>query len=499
MPARDHALIELLKTANPVIRDPAWPRARIDARGWRRLSDDLARGAIELVSLWGEAAEVHAAVRAGDRSAILSLACPRKRFPSLGQVHPPAIRLERALADLTELTPEGSPDPRPWLDHGAWDRPRRRVGVAPYAFLPVEGEGLHEVPVGPVHAGVIEPGHFRFTACGETVVRLEERLGYAHKGTADLMRGAEADHAARLAGRISGDSTVAYAYAFALAVERATGVQAPLRAQWIRLLMAELERIANHLGDIGAVCNDAAFVMLQAHFSMLREQVLRACDEAFGHRLMMDRLVPGGVANDLEPDGAAVIAAAIAAVRADFPSLVEIYDETNSLQDRVVGTGVVKPGWAARFAAGGFVGRASGRAFDTRRWRPYERYAELRPQAPVLDAGDVNARVWIRIREIEQSLTMVETALARSPAGQWRTPLPRLRTRPAEGAARVEGFRGDIFLWVRLRGGKVEACHFRDPSWFQWPLLEAAIEDNILADFPLCNKSFNCAYSGCDG
>ncbi|HEX5262435.1 MAG TPA: hypothetical protein VFW13_02850, partial [Phenylobacterium sp.] len=279
------------------------------------------------------------------------------------------------------------------------------------------------------------------------------------------------------------------------------GVEAPRRAQWLRAVMAELERLANHLGDIGAVCNDAAFVILHAHFGVLREQVLRAANQAFGHRLMMDRIVPGGVAADVEMDGLEAVTQAAAAVRKALPRLIEVYDETNSLQDRTVGTGVVRAEWVQQFAAGGFIGRASGRAFDARRWRPYERYQGLDFEPPVLSEGDVNARVWVRIREVEQSLTMLDELLAEPPIGPIHAEFGRdAATGVREGAALVEGFRGDVFLWIRLAADStVAACHFRDPSWFQWPLLEAAIQDNILADFPLCNKSFNCAYSGHDG
>jgi Ni,Fe-hydrogenase III large subunit len=483
-----------------------WPRVGLTHGGWLRLCEALGRGELDLVALWGEPARVHMAVREGPDAAIFSLACPDGAYPSLGQLHPPAIRLERALADLVGLRPSGLPDERPWLDHGRWGvaHPMGQVrpsgGGEPYAFLPVDGEGLHQVAVGPVHAGVIEPGHFRFTANGETVVRLEARLGYAHKGVAALMAGAPLATAARLAGRISGDSTVAYAYAFALAVETAAGVAVPPRAQWLRALMAELERLANHLGDIGAVCNDAAFAIMHAHCGMLREQVLRASAAAFGHRLMMDCVTPGGVSSDIRDGGGQAIIDAVATIRRAFPRLVEVYDETNSLQDRVVGTGIVLSDWVERFAAGGFVGRASGRAFDARKWAPYGVYDELVFEVPVVREGDVNARVWVRIREVEQSLAMIEQLLDRHPTGPHQVAMELASSTGLEGAALVEGFRGDIFMWVRLGGaGLVEACHFRDPSWFQWPLLEAAIEGNILADFPLCNKSFNCAYSGHDG
>ncbi len=187
------------------------------------------------------------------------------------------------------------------MQHPLGAEPNALPDAAPYAFLPVEGESLHQIPVGPVHAGIIEPGHFRFTANGETVVRLEERLGYVHKGIEALMTGASLDQAARLAGRTSGDSTVAYAIAFARAVEAALGVEAPPRAVWLRALMAELERLANHFGDVGAICNDASFSLMLAQCGLLRERVLRAAASCFGHRLMMDCVVPGGVARSIWP------------------------------------------------------------------------------------------------------------------------------------------------------------------------------------------------------
>jgi Ni,Fe-hydrogenase III large subunit len=327
-------------------------------------------------------------------------------------------------------------------------------------------------------------------------VRLEARLGYVHKGVEAQMAGAELARGAMLAGRISGDSTVAHSLAFARASEAALGIEAPRRAHWLRALMAELERLANHFGDIGAICNDASFSLLHAHCGVLREQVLRAADRAFGHRLMRDLVVPGGVACDLDADGAATIAEAAATARVRFPGLVELYDNTASLQDRTVGTGILKPQLARRFGAGGFVGRASGRRFDARRTPGYPPYDELGFEVPVLDSGDVNARVWIRIREVGESLTLVEQILARLPAGTIREAVPRAS---GEGVALAEGFRGDVLVWLRLdAGGRIERCHVRDPSWFQWPLLETAIEGNIVADFPLCNKSFNCSYSGHD-
>jgi Ni,Fe-hydrogenase III large subunit len=438
--------------------------------------------------------------------AVATYESPDGTFPSIGHLHPPAIRPERAIRDLFGLEPVGLPDQRPWLDHGQWGlshpfglRAGNSAVALPYPFLPSEGEGLHQIPVGPVHAGIIEPGHFRFTANGETVVRLEERLGYVHKGIESLMEGASIDHAARLAGRTSGDSTVAYALAFARAVEAALGVEVPARTHWVRALMAELERLSNHFGDIGAICNDAAFTLMHAHCGVLRERVLRTAAGCFGHRLMTDCIVPGGVGIDLAASGAEQIRELVDIARRAFPALVELYDNTTSLQDRTVGTGIASPALARQYGSGGYVGRASGRGFDARRNLPYPPYDTLSFEVPVLDDGDVNARIWIRIREVEQSLALIEQILDDLPAGGTaRAPVVGTG-RPVEGMALVEGFRGDVLAWVRLDGeARVERCHLRDPSWFQWPLLEAAIEGKIVADFPLCNKSFNCSYSGHD-
>ena len=472
--------------------------------GWGRAVKRLADGSATLLGLWGDPPHVDMALldEADGTIAVLTYVCQDGKYPSVGAQHPPALRLERAIRDLFGLDATGSPDTRPWLDLGFWDvaQPLGRNGPsqkpAPYRFLPVEGEGLHQIPVGPVHAGIIEPGHFRFTANGEHVVRLEQRLGYVHKGIESLMRGATLDHAAKLAGRTSGDSTVAYSYAFALAAETALHIETPPRAAYLRALMAELERMANHFGDIGAICNDASFALMHAQTSILRERTLRAAEACFGHRLMMDVIVPGGTARDVAPDGAAALRALLDEVRKVFPRLVELYDNTPSLLDRTVTTGIVRADYVKQFGAGGYVGRASGRQFDARRNPGYAPYDKLTFEVPVLDAGDVNARIWIRIREVEQSLTLIGQILDSMPGGDVQTPV---RGKGGEGLALVEAFRGDVLVWLRLDGaGRVARCHLRDASWFQWPLLETAIEGNIVADFPLCNKSFNCSYSGHD-
>ena len=497
------SLLSFFATAERRAQRP-WPRYRLSLAHWQALVERLASAGWTLLGLWAETAEVHAALldEAAREIAVASLACPDRRFPSLSAARPSAQRLERAAQDLFGLTAEGLSDARPWLDHGQWRRRPFGDGAAAarpasaYDFLPVLGESLHQIPVGPVHAGIIEPGHFRFHCSGETVVRLEERLGYVHKGTEALMVGKPPAQAARLAARRSGDATVAHSLAFARAVEAALEIEPPPRAVWLRALMAELERIANHIGDVGAICNDASFILMQAQCTVLRERVLRAAGQCFGHRLMMDRVAPGGLACELDEAGVLRLRELVAEIAQHWPELLRIYDNRPSLLDRTVTTGTVRPELVRRFGAGGHVGRASGRGLDARRLPGYPPYDGLDFEVPVLTDGDVHSRVLIRFREVTASLGLISQILERLPAGPVTVPVP---ARAGEGMALVESFRGDVLAWVRLdEAGRIARAHARDPSWFQWPLLEAAIEGNIVADFPLCNKSFNCSYSGHD-
>jgi Ni,Fe-hydrogenase III large subunit len=499
-------LNRLLASNTPVEAHRPWPRYQVDHMLWVTIGQTLADGGGELLGLWADKTLVHMAIRTAPPlgACVVSTTLRNGEFPSVAQFHPPAIRLERAIRDLYGYVPFGAQDKRPWLDHGAWGFraplgsrfPTQLRDAAAYDFLSVKGEGLHQIPVGPVHAGIIEPGHFRFTANGETVARLEERLGYVHKGIDQLTTDVEIEHAARVIARVSGDSTVAYSFAFARAIEAAIDVEPPPRARVLRGVMAELERVANHFGDVGAICNDAAFTLIHAWCGIFRERVLAASDRAFGHRLMMDRIVPGGV-EDMSPGGARGILLMIEETERQFAEAVRVYDNTPSLQDRTCGTGIVGKDLVAKWAAGGHVGRASGRNFDTRRDLPYAPYDDAAFDVPVLNEGDVNARVWVRIREIEQSFRLLKAWCADLPPGPTRIELPPLKGN-CEGIAMTEAFRGDALVWVRLEEGRVARCHARDASWFQWPLLEAAIENNIVADFPLCNKSFNCSYAGHD-
>ena len=428
-PAPAGGMVPPRRADAPMSADPV---TASEAR-WREAAESVSLGQTTLVSLWGDEGRMRLALReANGTLSVVEVACDDGAFPSVAALHPPASRLERSACDLFGFMARDARDDRPWLDHGRWacrhplgDNVPHDGAADPYPFLKAEGPGLHQIPVGPVHAGIIEPGHFRFHAGGETVVRLEERLGYKHKGVDALMRGATIERVRSLAARVSGDSTVAYGVAFARAVEAAIGVDVPVRAHWLRGLMAELERLANHLGDIGAICNDAAFALMLAHCGMLRERTLRAAKTAFGHRLMMDAVAPGGVAADLSADGAEAIAVLVREVRTTFPKLVSLYDNTASLQDRTVGTGILTAELARAFGAGGYVGRGSGRSYDARRDNPYPPYDSLSFRVPTRRAGDVNARIWVRIDEISESLGLIESILADLPDGPFRVALPR--------------------------------------------------------------------------
>ena len=482
------ALFPALASLGPLEASLPWPRHRLDSRGWLGLLAQLAQEDWTLVALFADGTDIHIALRdeTDGSHALARLPCPGRHFSSVGRVRPSAIRLERAIRDLHGIEAEEAPDLRPWLDHGR----------GTYAFLPVEGEGVHQIPLGPVHAGIIEPGHFRFHVNGELIVRMEERLGYAHKGIEALAAGRPPAGAAALAARVSGDSTVAHSLAFACAIEQALGQPAPPRAVHLRALMAELERIANHLGDFGAICNDASFTLIHAHATAARERVLQTCETSLGHRLLMDRVVPGGVARDLSPDAPARLLRLVEEIEHTLLDLYRLYESKPSLLDRTVSTGVTSSELVHRFGAGGFVGRAAGRAVDARKSPGYAPYDGLEFEVPLSHVADVHARAQIRVQEIHQSVRLIRQIVERLPDGEIRT---ELRPGAGEGVALVESFRGDIFAYVRLdAAGNVQRYHPRDPSWFQWPLLEAAVNGNIVADFPLISRSFNCSSAGQD-
>ncbi len=485
----------------------------LDAAAWRALAErQHARGA-RLLSLWGQVAGTGHRIRAcwldGEQLVLgmLELPAGTQRYPGLHDLFPVAARLQRALRDL--LGPQAlGMDERPWLRHDAWAadwHPLRDSGAPPagerqpYAFVEVDGVGVHEIAVGPVHAGVIEPGQFRFSVVGEKVLRLEQRLGFTHKGVALRFQQLDLAGGLRLAARLSGDSAVGFAWAYCMAAESLAGVQPPPRALHLRALLLERERIANHVGDLGAIANDAGFAFALAQFSRLKEDVLRRNAELFGARYPMDMLRLGGVAGDLDAAGVTRLREQGASLREQLLRLRDILDEHEGLHERLRGTGRVAPELARRLGMLGLAGRASGQALDLRSaagWAPYQ---ALACEVAVESGGDVAARFALRYRELLESLRLCERLLDGLPGGGVQAEWPA-RPAPGLGIGLVEAWRGPLLLALHLgQDGRIERCHAHDPSWQNWPALEWAVVNDIVADFPLINKSFNLSYSGHDG
>ncbi len=482
---------------------------------WRRAAPELAAAGARLVSIWGSSRGdalpfVHAVflLDSGALLLTLELGSSEIAFPGLEAHFPCASRMQRAMADLSGIR-SSDPDARAWLRHNAWPphfHPLRDPvapashagGVDVYPFLRVDGEGVHEIPVGPVHAGIIEPGHFRFSIVGEKVLRLEERLGYVHKGIERRFTELSVLDAHRLAARVSGDSAVGYSWAYCQALEGITGTVIPERAAWLRALCLELERIANHLGDLGALGNDAGFAFGLAQFSRLKEHLLRACDEALGERYLMNAIVPGGTRADLGKSDAMRLHACVQGIAAEVAALRIIYDEHEGLRDRFTGAGAVSKELAARLGLTGLAGRASGQAFDLRCDLPAAPYTEVRVTKTGRTGGDVAARVAVRFDELQESARLVDHLLRQLPGGPSRQTVPSPEA-GRMGVGLIEAWRGPILVALETGpNGAIARCHCHDPSWQNWPVLEYAIIGNIVPDFPLINKSFNLSYSGHD-
>ena len=473
------------------------------------------------VALWGaderergEGYALHTAFALAEGLALvtLRLAADAPEYPDLEPIFPAANRQQRAVRDLLGIHARDG-DPRPWLRHNNWPEnfyPLRRDCDASqqfppqqenYAFVRVEGEGVHEIPVGPIHAGIIEPGHFRFSIVGEKVLRLEQRLGWTHKGVEKRFEQMTLAEGHRLAGRISGDSTVAYAWAYCQAAEALTGTTPTPRAQWLRALLLERERIANHLGDLGYLGNDAALAFGLSQFMRLKEDWLRLQAELFGHRLLMDCVVPGGVAVDLDAQGAARLLEQGATIASEVRQLKHIYDDHAGLQDRFLTTGRLEPRLAAELSVSGLAGRASSQTWDLRAQNAIAPYDQLDVQIASHRAGDVAARVTVRFEEVFESLRLLQEIVARLPQGECRVPLraPVAGRAGTPGLGWIEGWRGDVLVSLAADDdGRIRRCHCHDPSWNIWPALEHAVMGNIVPDFPLINKSFNLSYTGAD-
>jgi Ni,Fe-hydrogenase III large subunit/Ni,Fe-hydrogenase III component G len=449
--------------------------------------------------------------------ALLRAHLEQAEFPSITPIYVAAARMERVIYDMYGIVPIDHPDLRSWLKHEHWPTDahplRKQFDAAQsmpheegqYPFIEAEGDGVYEIPVGPVHAGIIEPGHFRFLAVGEQILNLEERLGYVHKGIEKRMEGRDLFGAVRLAGRISGDATVAHAWACALAAENAAGVEAPARAQTLRAVLCERERMANHIGDIGTICNDAAWSFMHMQCQRRREELARLHSELFGHRLLMDRVIPGGVSIDLSEEQVAKLITQTRAITEEMRFLHKIYEEHTPIRERVVDSGCVKQADALELGLLGYAGRSVGVDCDARRDAAYAPYDSHPVQVVVCPGGDVAARLWVRFREIYESARLIEALLSDLPPGPVSIdiPLPVAGAAGAAGFAVVESWRGEIAAWLRFdtegdADGRVARYHVRDPSMINWLGLELAVRDVPVPDFPLNNKSFNCSYSGHD-
>lgn len=509
----------LLEGMAQVPSNLACRRGKVGATQLRRIAQRIRFADGRLLTLWGTddrdrdgLFRIFAAFLQPSGIAILEyeMDAANPTYPSLAEFFPSAQRMERATFDLHGIR-STEPDTRSWLRHGGWPEaafPLRRdfdanqqfeVESAPYAFVQVEGEGVHEIPVGPVHAGTIEPGHFRFSVVGEKVLKLEQRLGYKHKGIAKRFEALHQKEAHKLAARISGDSTVAYSWAYCAVLESITRVAIPERATHLRALALEHERIANHLGDLGALGNDAGFAFGLTHFLRMKEDLLRTNQTVFGARYLMDFVRPGGVASDVNEDACAQLLGQYATLEKDVASLRDIYENHAGVQDRFREAGILSKEKAREFDASGLAARASGIANDLRVNHPWEPYSRMELKMAVGVHGDVAARVAVRFDEIFESMRICRAILSKLAEGPISGEVPDAEPYRL-GMGAIEAWRGPVVIALETgpQGG-IRRCHFHDPSWQNWPLLEHAILGNIVPDFPLINKSFNLSYSGQDG
>ncbi|MFI6565799.1 NADH-quinone oxidoreductase subunit C [Streptomyces sp. NPDC050534] len=430
----------------------------------------------------------------------------RPEVPTLAHLSFTAGRFEREMRDLFGIVPQGHPLPRRLVRHFHWPRgwypmrpdagppPAFGEQEGPYPFLEVEGAGVYEIPVGPVHAGLIEPGHFRFSVVGETILKLKARLWFVHKGIEELFQGRTVAAGLPLAERISGDTAVGHTLAYCLAVEEATGTEVPPEAQRARAMLLELERIHNHVADLGMLCNDVGHSILNAHAQRVREQLLRLNKEITGHRLLRGGVVLGGAALRALPDPDR-----LKAIGADIREITDLALGHSTVHDRFTGTAILSTDAARTIGCLGYVARASGISDDARATHPFTAY-DARLYVPVHDSGDVLARFLIRAEEIDTSLALIEhfTVGLAAPRAMLAAQ-PSAGAGPGTGVGLVEGWRGTIATRVELApDGTLTRVKPVDPSFFNWPALPVALADTIVPDFPLTNKSFNLSYAGND-
>jgi Ni,Fe-hydrogenase III large subunit/Ni,Fe-hydrogenase III component G len=431
-------------------------------------------------------------------------------FRSLAAHIPSLNWQEREIQDWFGLVAEDHPNPRRVALHDNWPdvHPLRKdfamdTVLAPFegerhVFRPTLGEGVFQIPVGPIHAGIIEPGHFNFAVAGEPILYLQLRLFYTHKGIEKRFEQLPVPHAVYLAESISGDSSFSHGAAFCQAVEQAAGVEIPEPARRMRTILLELERIHNHAGDIGAIATDVGFVIANAHASRLREMILGLNEELSGSRLLRGMICPGGVRRDWKAGQVKTCLEVLDIFEREFSDLMGILESSDSTRDRLERTGTLAPEKAEDLGIVGVAGRASGVDRDVRRDHPYAFYDSLSVEVPVYQEGDVLRRIEVRAAEVRESLRLIRVTASGLEPGPHRISMPPL---PPErcGLGAVEGWRGEILHWIRTGpGNRLERCKIKDPSLNNWPALVEAVVGNIVPDFPVINKSFNLSYSGTD-
>jgi Ni,Fe-hydrogenase III large subunit/Ni,Fe-hydrogenase III component G len=438
---------------------------------------------------------------------------PRQgHFPSIAVKHPAANWFEREIRDYFGLVPEGHPNPMRVALHDDWpegswalrksfadDQAVPRTAGDFHPFRPVVGEGVFQVPVGPVHAGVIEPGHFRFGVAGEPVLYLQLRLFYVHKGIEKRFERLPWRHALFLAESISGDTVVGHALAYAHAIERLCGAVVPARAQYLRVVLLELERVYNHIADIGAIATDVAFTVPASRAQILRERLVSMYERLFGARLLRTTVALGGVKRDLNVGERNALSAHLDHLQREFDDLVTLMIDSGTFTDRVDETGVLRRQVAQDLGVVGMAARASGLDLDLRRDQPHDAYDALRFQVPVEEGGDVRARLMVRAREVEQSVGILKQALNGLPEGPVLVHLPDTLPPSSSALGWAEGWRGECLHWIQTDShSQITRAKITDPSFKNWPALAHAVPGNILPDFPVINKSFNLSYSGND-
>ena len=434
----------------------------------------------------------------------------KPEFPSMAAEVPALNWQEREIQDWFGIEALDHPNPRRVALHDNWpdvyplrkDFPIDTV-LPPFVgeqhiYRPTLGEGVFQMPVGPVHAGIIEPGHFNFAVAGEPILYLQLRMFYTHKGTEKRFEQLPLHHAVFLAESVSGDSSFSHGSAFCQAVERIAGVEIPRSASLMRTILLELERLYNHVADIGAIATDVGFAIANAHASRLRESILGINEELTGSRLLRGVVCPGGIRRLADHNHFSRAFETLGQFEREFDGIVEMIESSDSTRDRLERTGFLDPVKARDLGIVGVAGRASGQDLDVRRDHPYAAYGSLSFHVPVYQQGDVLRRMSVRIDEVRQSLSLIRTARSRLEFGEYRAAMPPLPTDECALGA-VEGWRGEILYWVRAdRNNRIARCKIKDPSLNNWPAIVEAVQGNIVPDFPVINKSFNLSYSGTD-